>query len=402
MQKHKILLGITGGIAAYKSILLIRLLLKNGYEVKVIITDSVKDFIGINTLQALTHNQVYETFTTSTGAWNNHVGLGLWADVLLVVPATANTISKLANGHCDNLLVATYLSARCITILAPAMDIDMWKHPSTQDNINKLEKIGNTILYPNKGVLASGLEGEGRVQEPEEILQYIEKYFAKKQDFYTKKILITAGPTYEKIDPVRFIGNFSSGKMGIAIAEELASRGANVFLVCGPSSIPTYHTNIQRIDVVSADEMYAQCMSLFSSVDIAILCAAVADYKPVNMAVEKIKKTDDNLIISLVPNKDILKTLGETKTHQLVIGFALETNNELHNATAKLERKKADAIILNSLQEQGAGFQVDTNKITIVDVHKNIHEYPLASKKEVATYIADFILTIPTFHNKTT
>jgi phosphopantothenoylcysteine decarboxylase/phosphopantothenate--cysteine ligase len=391
----KIILGITAGIAAYKTASLVRLFIKLGAEVKVIMTPASKDFITPLTLSTLSKNPVHSTFYNKeeeNELWNNHVDLGLWADYMLVAPATANTLSKMANGTCNNLLLATYLSAKCPVYIAPAMDLDMYIHPSTKESLQKLQSFGNTIIPATSGELASGLVGEGRMAEPQDIVSFIENDVASKLPLKGKKVLITAGPTYEAIDPVRFIGNHSSGKMGFAIAKSAANLGAQVFLISGPSHQKINHSLVKRIDVVSAEEMYTAAHKYFAAVDIAILSAAVADYTPKNVATQKIKKNDATLEIELLKTKDILASLGEIKKHQFLVGFALETNNELENAKSKLSRKNLDAIVLNSLQDKGAGFATDTNKITIIDKDLNETTFKLKSKTAVAEDIMNQII----------
>ena len=395
LKEKKILLGITAGIAAYKTASLVRLFIKLGAEVKVIMTPASKNFITPLTLSTLSKNPVHSTFYSKEDEnelWNNHVELGLWADYMLIAPATANTLSKMANGTCDNLLLATYLSAKCLVYFAPAMDLDMYKHPSSIESLNKLQRFNNILIPATSGELASGLIGEGRMAEPEDIVSFIEKDIRSKLPLKGKKVLVTAGPTYEAIDPVRFIGNHSSGKMGFAIASAAANLGAEVFLISGPSNQQIKHSLVHRVDVVSAEEMYDASHIYFKDVDIAILSAAVADYKPKNSASQKIKKTDTTLELSLSPTKDILASLGAIKKHQYLVGFALETNNEIENAKGKLKRKNLDAIILNSLQDKGAGFAKDTNKITIIDKEFNEKAFKLKSKVAVAKDIMNEIV----------
>ncbi|WP_026777372.1 bifunctional phosphopantothenoylcysteine decarboxylase/phosphopantothenate--cysteine ligase CoaBC [Polaribacter sp. Hel_I_88] len=392
----KILLGITAGIAAYKTASLVRLFIKLGADVKVIMTPASKDFITPLTLSTLSKNPVHSTFyekEDENELWNNHVDLGLWADYFLIAPATANTLSKMVNGTCNNLLLATYLSAKCPVYFAPAMDLDMYMHPSTKNSLAKLQSFGNILIPATSGELASGLVGEGRMAEPEDIVSFIESDITSKLPLKGKKVLITAGPTYEAIDPVRFIGNHSSGKMGFAIASAAANLGAEVILISGPSNQQIQHSFVKRINVISADDMYTACHKYFKESDIAILSAAVADYKPKNKADQKIKKKDTTLTMELTPTKDILASLGEIKEHQFLVGFALETNNEIENAKGKIKRKNLDAIVLNSLQDKGAGFATNTNKITIID--KNLIEKPfeLKSKVEVAKDIMNEIVT---------
>ena len=392
--KH-ILLGISAGIAAYKSASLVRLFVKAGANVKVVLTPASKDFITPLTLSTLSKNPVYSSFVNEdddNDVWNNHVDLGLWADLFIIAPATANTLSKMANGVCDNLLLATYLSAKCPVYFAPAMDLDMYKHDSTKASFDKLKSFGNCIIPATSGELASGLVGEGRMAEPEDILSFIEADVLSKLPLKGKKVLLTAGPTYEAIDPVRFIGNHSSGKMGFEIAKASANLGAEVILITGPTAQSVKHSLIEVIPVTSAQEMYDAAHKHFESSDIAILSAAVADYKPKHIADQKIKKKDATLSIELEKTKDILASLGEIKTHQFLVGFALETNNELENAKAKLKKKNLNLIVLNSLNDKGAGFKSETNKITIIDTKNNINEYQLKSKADVAKDILNEIL----------
>ncbi|NCT09418.1 MAG: bifunctional phosphopantothenoylcysteine decarboxylase/phosphopantothenate--cysteine ligase CoaBC [Flavobacteriia bacterium] len=395
LSGKKILLGITAGIAAYKSANLVRLFIKLGAEVKVIMTPASKDFITPLTLSTLSKNPVHSSFYDTENdneLWNNHVELGLWADYFLIAPTTANTLSKMANGTCDNLVLATYLSAKCPVYFAPAMDLDMYKHFSTKENIEKLQSFGNILIPATSGELASGLVGEGRMAEPEDIVSFIENDILSKLPLRDKKVLITAGPTYEAIDPVRFIGNHSSGKMGFEIAKEAANLGAEIFLISGPSNEQIKHSLIHRIDVITADEMYKAVHQFFPEVDIAILAAAVADYKPKNVATQKIKKKDATLSIELKPTKDILASLGEIKKSQFLVGFALETDNEIENAKSKLQRKNLDLIVLNSLQDKGAGFAANTNKITIIDKDLNSTDFDLKSKSAVAKDIITKII----------
>ncbi len=393
LEGKKVLIGVTGSIAAYKVPFLVRLLKKEGAEVKVLVSEAAKDFVTPLTLSTLSENPVLSGFfDESTGKWESHVDLGSWADVYLIAPVTATTLGKLANGIADNLLIAVYLAAKCPVFFAPAMDLDMFRHPSTANNIKKLTAIGNMLIEPREGELASGLIGAGRMEEPEAIVERLSVFFGKKKDFTNRKVLITAGPTYEAIDPVRFIGNHSSGKMGFAIAEELADRGAQVVLVAGPVNVAAHHNNIKRIDVKSAREMYDVCMDEYRGTDIGILSAAVADYSPKEIAKEKIKKKTNSLTIDLKPTKDILAELGRRKTEeQFLVGFALETENELANAKKKLKNKNLDFIVLNSLKEKGAGFGHDTNKITIIDTHLKVTPFGLKSKQAVAIDIADMI-----------
>ena len=395
LSGKKILLGISGGIAAYKTAHLVRLFIKAGAHVQVIMTPASKDFITPLTLSTLSKNQVYSDFFNEDdkeAMWNNHVDLALWADLFIIAPATANTMSKMANGNCDNLLIATYLSAKCPVYFAPAMDLDMYKHPSTLSSFSKLKQFGNTIIPAESGELASGLSGEGRMAEPENIVSFLENDLLSKLPLKGKKILITAGPTYEAIDPVRFIGNHSSGKMGYDIAEEAANKGAEVILVSGPSNQVLKDNSIQLIKVVSAQEMYDACHANFENVDVAIAAAAVADYRPKNVASQKIKKQETNLTIELEKTQDILATLGEKKRNQFLIGFALETENEIENAIGKIKKKNLDLIVLNSLNDKGAGFGHSTNKVTFID--KNFKELPmdLKSKEAVAQDIVNIII----------
>jgi len=393
LQGKKILLGVTGSIAAYKSAFLVRLLVKNGADVKVIMTDAAKDFITPVTLSTLSNNPIISDFyeDKELGTWENHVDLGLWADLMIIAPASANTIAKMANGVADNMLLTTYLSARCKVMVCPAMDLDMYQHGSVSDNLIVLKERGNLIVEPTIGELASGLVGQGRMDEPEEILKETFEFFKKTLDLNNKKILITAGPTYEKIDPVRFIGNHSSGKMGFAIAEEAAERGAQVTLVSGPVNLKLNNESIKRIDVVSAQEMFEVVVHEFPNCDAAILSAAVADYRPGIVADQKIKKADNELKLELEPTLDILANLGQNKKKQILVGFALETNNEKENARKKLINKNLDFIVLNSLQNEGAGFAFDTNKISILDKSNKVKDFELKSKKEVASDIIDYL-----------
>jgi len=392
----KILLCITGSIAAYKSVILVRLLVKSGAEVKVIMTEGAKDFVTPLTFSTLSKNKVL-TDLFDEASWANHVMLGRWADVMIVAPASCNTIAKMANGICDNLLLAVYLSSKCPVVIAPAMDEDMWLHPATKENIKILKQHGNKFLDVNNGELASGLTGKGRMAEPEEIMNFLNDFFSKESPLRGIKALVTAGPTYEAIDPVRFIGNHSSGKMGVAIAEELFKRGAQVHLVLGPSEIEI-EQNIKTTRVISADEMYHACIKNFSSYDIIVMAAAVADFAPKKKASEKIKKTEGNLSLDLVKTKDILLKAGELKSKkQTLVGFALETNNEKKNAIKKLAAKNADMIVLNSLNDNGAGFGYDTNKITIFDNKHKEYQFPAKTKKEIA---ADIVNTIIQYRNE--
>lgn len=387
------MLGITGGIAAYKSAFLLRLLIKAGAEVQVVITPNGKQFITPATLAALSGKPVVsEFFAANTGEWHSHVDLGLWSDLMVIAPATASTIGKMTSGVADNMLVTTYLSAKSHVMVAPAMDLDMWAHPSTQRNIRTLQKDGVEIIMPASGELASHLQGKGRMEEPEVILRRVEAYFSRKETLKGKKVLVTAGPTYEEIDPVRFIGNYSSGKMGFAIAEEAAARGAEVTLVAGPVSIQTSIPSIKRIDVRSAREMLAAAEANFDDCDIAILSAAVADYAPATRADSKIKREKtDEMTLHLVKNPDIAATLGVKKGNQLIVGFALETDHEEDNALRKMKNKNLDMIVLNSLRNPLAGFNKDTNQVTIIKADGTETEYPAKSKHEVAGDILDAV-----------
>lgn len=378
-----ILLGITGGIAAYKAPQLVRLFVKKGHTVRVILTEKAKEFVTPLTLSTLSKNPVLSTFATTEGDWNSHVALAEWADLMLIAPATANTIAKMAYGQCDNLLLATYLSAKVPVWVAPAMDLDMYAHPTVTHNLAQLQSFGCHIIAAAYGELASGLVGQGRMAEPEDIVREIEDNFSTTQPLKGKKVLITAGPTYEAIDPVRFVGNFSTGKMGIALANEAVKQGAEVHLVLGPSAEKNINSHIHLCRVVSAKQMYEAAVERFSSCDIAILAAAVADYTPEVVAPEKIKKKGDNFSLNLIPTVDILASLGKLKTTQKLIGFALETENEIENARTKLQKKHLDGIVLNSLRDKGAGFGTDTNKITFITPEK-LQEFPLKSKEAVA------------------
>ena len=397
LSGKKILLGITGGIAAYKTPLLVRALIQQAAEVKVVMTPSSKDFVSPLTLSTLSKNPVLSTFTAEDSdnpVWNDHVELGQWADLLLVAPATANTLSSMVHGRCNNLLLAVYLSAKCPVFIAPAMDLDMYAHPSTQENINTLKSFGNHVLPVGEGFLASGLEGKGRMLEPEEMVSKVVSFFNPTLELKGKKVLITAGPTYEAIDPVRFIGNHSSGKMGYALAEVAFKMGAAVTLISGPSSEKISHPSLKLIKVVSAEEMLTAVQEFYDSTDIAIAAAAVADFKPKKIASNKLKKESGLAHISLVPTVDILSYMGEKKKKQKLIGFALETENELEHAKGKLSRKNLDGIVLNSLQDPDAGFSVTTNKITFIHADFRAESYPLQSKLECAQRIFEQILTL--------
>ena len=394
LKDKKILLGITASIAAYKSAFLVRLLVKAGAEVKVIMTPSSTDFISKLTLSTLSKNKVLVDLFDEE-SWANHVMLGRWADIMLIAPLSCNTLSKMANGQCDNLLLAVYLSATCPVIVAPAMDDDMWHHQSTKQNVQKLIDFGNKIIPVAKGELASGLVGDGRMAEPETILKFIEDCLTVSKSLSGKKVMVSAGPTYEPLDPVRFIGNHSSGKMGLAIAEELYARGADVTLIMGPSSINLPENGIKSVRVNTAEEMHAACTKHFDKSDIGVMAAAVADYTPVKVAPAKIKKNSDELVIELKKTKDILKNLGENKSSmQVLVGFALETNNEREYALGKLKSKNADMIVMNSLNDEGAGFGTDTNKITIFDKSGKEFNYELMSKKAAAKNIVDTIIQL--------
>lgn len=398
LQGKKIVLGITGSIAAYKAAVLTRGLIKKGAEVQIVITPAGKEFITPITLSALTSKPVIsEFFSQRDGTWHSHVDLGLWADAMVIAPATAATIGKMAHGVADNMLVTTYLSMKAPVFVAPAMDLDMFAHPSTQHNLDTLRSYGNHIIEPASGELASHLVGKGRMEEPEKIIEVLEAFFARQQDLAGRKIVITAGPTYEKIDPVRFIGNYSSGKMGYALAEACASRGAEVVLVSGPVTLQAVHPNIQRIDVESAAEMHRATADAFKDADAGILCAAVADFTPEQVADQKIKREKDDLVLRLKPTCDIAASLGkEKRPDQLLVGFALETCDEVSHAQDKLARKNFDFIVLNSLNDKGAGFRCDTNKITIIDRAEAV-SYPLKRKQEVAEDIVDKLSSL--FHS---
>jgi len=394
LKDRNIVIGICGGIAAYKITYLVRSLVKDGAQVQVILTPDAQNFVTPLTFATLSKNPVYsEYFDPKSGVWHNHVDIALKADLLLIAPATANTLSKMANAACDNLLLATYLSAKCPVMFAPAMDLDMWKHPATQANIQRLKQFGNTMIAPRTGELASGLVGEGRLAEPEEIYAAIYTFFEKHQSLKGKKALVTAGPTHEAIDPVRFIGNHSSGKMGFAIAESLTSLGAEVTLISGPTHLPT-PASVKRIDITSAKEMLDATDGYFDQADIIVMSAAVADYTPVTVANQKIKKKDDTFQIDLQKTTDILATLGKRKkAQQTLVGFALETNDEIENAKGKLSRKNLDFIVLNSIQDQGAGFAGDTNKVTVLSKDGTQVAFALKSKREVADDIVHIIAT---------
>ena len=396
LSGKNILLGVTAGIAAYKSASLVRLFIKSGAHVKVVMTPSAKEFVTPLTLSTLSKHPVYSSFTNEeddNAVWNNHVELGLWADVFVIAPATANTLSKMANGVCDNLLLATYLSAKCPVYFAPTMDLDMYKHPSTLQSFEKLNDFGNIMIPATSGELASGVVGEGRMAEPDDIVSIIENDILGRLPLRGKKVLITAGPTHEAIDPVRFIGNHSSGKMGFEIAKAAANLGAEVILITGPTHQKAPHALIHVIPVVSAQDMYKEVHKYFTTSDIAILSAAVADYKPKEVANKKIKKKSETLTLELEKTKDILGSLGEIKKQQYLVGFALETNNELEHAKGKLKRKNLNLIVLNSLNDKGAGFKTDTNKVTFIDDKDNIYEFQLKSKAEVASDLLNKIIS---------
>lgn len=393
LEGKKILICISGGIAAYKINYLIRNLIKKGAEVQVLMTPSAENFVSKLTLSTLSKNPVFSDFYSENGTWNNHVEFALWADLMVMAPCTANTLSKMVHGMCDNLVIATYMSAKCPVFIVPAMDLDMYQHPSTRQNLEMAEDFGHIVLPAEVGELASGLSGQGRMAEPETIIEKIEEFFTSDLNFKSwagKTVLITAGPTYEALDPVRFIGNHSSGKMGFSLAEAAANLEAKVILISGPSSQTAHHQNIEVHRVTSAREMFNEVFKHYEKVDIAIASAAVADYAPKEIAKEKIKKIDDSFTLELVKNPDILKTMGEKKTHQFLVGFALETQNEEENAKGKLEKKNLDMIVLNSLRDAGAGFKGDTNKIKILTKTETT-EFTLKSKAEVAKDILNFV-----------
>ncbi len=393
LEGKRILISVSGGIAAYKINFLVRMLIKKGAEVQVLLTPAAEHFVSKLTLSTLSKNPVYSEFYSENGTWNNHVELALWADLMIVAPCTANTLAKMMHGMCDNLVIATYLSAKCPVFIVPAMDLDMYEHPSTRQNLEIAEDFGHVVIPAESGELASGLNGPGRMAEPEHIVAAIETFFSHNQapkNLGGKTILITAGPTHEAIDPVRFIGNHSSGKMGFSLAEEAANRGAKVILISGPSSLQTKNDDISLHRVTSAKEMFDKVFEYYKEVDIVIASAAVADYAPKEIAAEKIKKSDDSLTIKLIKNPDILKTMGDQKTHQFLVGFALETQNEEAHAQGKLEKKNLDMIVLNSLRDEGAGFQKDTNKIKII-TKSNIKSFDLKSKDDVAKDILNFV-----------
>jgi len=395
LKGKKIVLGITGSIAAYKACYVIRGLIKAGAEVQVVITPAGKEFITPITLSALTQKPVIsDFFSQRDGTWHSHVALGLWADAMLIAPCTASTLGKMAHGVADNMLITTYLSMKAPVFIAPAMDLDMYQHPSTQENLRILQSYGNRVIEPQSGFLASGLEGKGRMEEPEKIVEFLDRALSTDAPLTGKRIMITAGPTYEKIDPVRFIGNYSSGKMGFALAEECARQGAEVELVTGPVALTTHHPDIHRTDVESCEEMYQAATSIYTSCDAAILCAAVSDFRPESIAEEKIKREHDDLIIRLKPTHDIAAALGQMKQEgQHLVGFALETNDEQQNALGKLERKNLDFIVLNSLRNEGTCFQSDENQISIIS-RQGQKDYPRKPKSEVATDIVNELASI--------
>ncbi len=395
LSGKKIVLGVSGGIAAYKTASLVRLFIKAGADVQVVMTPASKDFVTPLTLSTLSKNPVHSTFYNDddeNAVWNNHVEIGLWADLMLIAPATASTLSKMSNGAVDNLLIATYLSAKCPVYFAPAMDLDMYKHPSTINSFKLLKEFGNIMIPAESGELASGLSGEGRMAEPENIIAFIEADLESQLPLKGKKILITAGPTYEAIDPVRFIGNHSSGKMGFDIAKQASNLGAEVILISGPTHLKLENSNIKLVSVISAQEMYNACHQFFDGVDVAIAAAAVADYRPKFPAAQKIKKTENDLNIELEKTQDILASLGKIKKNQFLIGFALETENEIENAKLKIQKKNLDLIVLNSLQDEGAGFGKPTNKITFIDKDFKIEPMELKSKEAVAEDILNKVI----------
>lgn len=394
LQGKNVVLAVTGSIAAYKSALIVRILIKEGANVKVVMTKSAIDFITPLTLSTLAKTEVYSDFTSNKdkGTWNNHVDLGLWADYMLVAPATANTLSKMASGEADNFMMAVYLSAKCPVFIAPAMDLDMYKHQSTRDNIKKLVSFGNTIIYPESGELASGLEGEGRLAEPEHIIDFLNNHIKSSQALFGKKVLISAGPTHEALDPVRYLGNRSTGKMGYAIAEQAYELGADVTLISGPVALNNPKKGIKRICITSAQDLYSEMINHFDESDIVIMAAAVADYTPKIISDSKMKKKEGELVIELKRTQDILVGLSEKKKSQFMVGFALETNNELENAIKKRKKKSLDLIVLNSLNDKGAGFAHNTNKITIIGKDNNITKFELKSKQEVAKDILNQII----------
>lgn len=396
MNGKRVILGVTGSIAAYKAAALTRLLVKDGADVKIIMTDMAKQFITPLTMATLSkHPVMVEFYNPENGDWHSHVDMGIWADLYIIAPATANTIGKMAHGIADNLLLTTYLSAKCPVMIAPAMDLDMFRHTAMQHNLDILRSYGNLIVEPGEGELASGLVGKGRMAEPEDILKFIHDYFNKQKEMTGKKVLLTAGPTYEKIDPVRFIGNYSSGKMGFALAEEFAQRGAEVTLVAGPVSLKTENPAIKRVNVESASQMYENVMANAPNCDVVVSCAAVADFTPLHQASTKLKRGSDTLTLELQPTQDIAAALGKNKKEgQLLIGFALETNDETNNAIQKLHRKNLDLVVLNSLKDANACFGYDTNKVTIIDRNEQQYQYDLKSKQAVAKDIVDRVIDL--------
>ena len=396
LKGKRIIVGITGGIAAYKTSFLIRELKKKGAEVKCILTPASSDFISPLTISTLSQNPVYQNFwNKESGEWENHVELGMWGDLMVIAPLTANTLAKLANGFCDNLLCATYLSAKCPVMVAPAMDLDMYSHPTTDRNLKTIEAHGVKVIPAESGFLASGLSGKGRMAEPDTILSHIESFFKNKETMAGQKVLITAGPTYESIDPVRFIGNHSSGKMGFALAEKCLERGAEVVLITGPTICELTHQNLERIDVFSAREMLAATQQHFPNCTGGIFSAAVADYRPKNIASQKIKKSDEDMTVEMIKNPDIIKTIGESKKKEhWLVGFALETSNAIENGTKKLKAKNLDLIVINTLEDKGAGFGHDTNKVTLLDKNNKTLKFELQLKKDVADNILDYLLKI--------
>ncbi|WP_124979945.1 bifunctional phosphopantothenoylcysteine decarboxylase/phosphopantothenate--cysteine ligase CoaBC [Nonlabens xiamenensis] len=395
LRGKKILLGVTGGIAAYKTTYLVRLLVKAGASVKVVMTPAARDFVTPLSLSTLSKNPVVSHFTDEedeNDTWNNHVELGLWSDLMIIAPATANTLSKMVSGNIDNLLLAVYCSAKCPVYFAPAMDLDMYKHPSTQHNFDRLEAYGNHMIPSGEGELASGLSGKGRMAEPEEIIDFIQLHIESRLPLKGRKCMVTAGPTHERIDPVRFIGNHSSGKMGVAVALELAAKGSEVILIMGPSAVNVEHELIKRVDVTSAQDMYDAVHQNLTDIHVAIFSAAVADYRPATPAEQKIKKQSETLTLDLVKNPDILASVGAMKNKPFLVGFALETENELDHAFAKAEKKQTDLLILNSMRDKGAGFGKDTNKISIIDKNKNVKAFDTKLKAEVAKDIVDEII----------
>ena len=396
LSGKKVLLGISGGIAAYKTPNLVRCLIKKGAEVKVVMTDSAKDFVTPLSLSTVSKNPVHSSFKSDdeNGVWNNHVELGLWADFMLICPATANTLFKMANGNCDNLLLGVYLSCKSETFFAPAMDLDMYKHQSTKESINKLISFGNILIPPAHGELASGLSGEGRLPEPHEIVDFIEKYYTKNLPLEGKKVLISAGPTIEQLDPVRYISNHSSGKMGYSLAETALSLGAEVKLISGPTNQSISSENIKIVHIKTGNELLEAIRNDYNNSDIVIMAAAVSDYKPIEFSEKKIKKDNNELNIKFEKTTDILFELGQNKKNQILVGFALENNNELSNAINKLEKKNLDLIVLNSLNDEGAGFGYDTNKITVVDCSGNVTPYKLKKKNEVADDVFKHIIEL--------